>query len=138
FISDIENRRRSPSDETLNLLSRALGVSIDHLTGESVSSIINDRITDLGVTLEQVAKKAGVPLRWLQTIDNFVPGEMDDIEGHELEWDDEIGWPRSYIRITKVAKVLGLPGSMLRSALARQEIPVYEGSDNSTPEEDFN
>ena len=38
--------------------------------------------------------------------------------------------------ISRVAKDR-LPGSQLRAALARQEIPVYDGPDFSSPEEDF-
>lgn len=80
----------------------------------SLNSILNSRLDEIGMTLEDVSKKSGVSLHWLQNIDSFTPGEFGD---------NEIG----YAWISKVAEVIGLPGSTLRAALARQEIPVYEG-----------
>jgi transcriptional regulator with XRE-family HTH domain len=82
---------------------------------DSLVSILNRRIEETGMTLEEVAEKAGVSLRWLQRIDTFMPGEYG--------FDDEIG----YEWITRVAEVLGLPGSTLRAALALQEAPFYTG-----------
>nr|DAM27357.1 MAG TPA: helix-turn-helix domain protein [Caudoviricetes sp.] len=140
-LSDIlTGKNKNPNYETLNKIADALGVFVDRLTGEAVSAIIEERIEELGVTLKQVAIKADVPLRWLQNIDVFIPGEMEDIveyvESKEIGWNDTIIWPESYYWITKVAEVLGLPGSVLRAALARQEIPVHDGP-STTPEEDF-
>lgn len=112
-ISKIENGKRKIDLEALEKIADALKVSIERLTGEAVSSIIEDRLEELGMALEEVAEKTGVSLHWLQNLDSFTPWGAEDEIGYE--------W------ITRVAKVIGLPGSQLRAALARQEPPVYDG-----------
>jgi transcriptional regulator with XRE-family HTH domain len=123
-ISKLENGKRKSDNEVLVKIADALKISIERLTGEAVSSIIEERLEESGMTLEDIASKSRVPLYWLQNIDTFIPGEFGG--------ENEIG----YSWITKVAEVLGLPGSTLRAALARQEIPSYDGP-IGTPEEDF-
>lgn len=124
FISDIENNRRNPRIDNLEKIADALGVSVDRLTGESAKSLIENRSKELNITLEEAAKKAGVPVFWLQNLDSFIPGQFGD---HEIGYD----W------ITKVAEVIGLSGSELRAALARQEIPLYDNKIKLSVEEDF-
>jgi transcriptional regulator with XRE-family HTH domain len=142
YLADVENDRYNPSFNTLEKIAEALNVSVDRLTGEAVSSIIEDRIKELNITLEEVANRARVPLRWLENLDSFIPGEADDLEHYNepraLGWDDVIGGYKSYKWITRVAEVLGLPSSRLRSALARQEIPFDDTpSDPRSLEEIF-
>lgn len=128
--------QRYESGEIVNLkqgmihkLSQILQVSPAKLMGwenpeEAVSGIINNRLKETGMTLDEVSKKSGASLYWLQNIDTFIPGEFGD--------EYEIG----YVWITRVAEVLGLPAGTLRAALARQEVPAYDGP-VSSPEEDF-
>lgn len=135
-LSQYVSGKVEPGQEKLTILAKALNVSESWLMGldvpmredETVSKIINARAKEIGITLKQVAEKAEVPLKWLQTIETFIPGDMefmiDDVSSHEIGWNDEIDWPTSYKWITKVADAIGLPGSLLRTALARQEIPI--------------
>lgn len=122
-ISKIENGKRKIDLEVLEKIAEVLEVSVDRLTGEAVLCIIEERLEELGMTLEEVAEKTNVSLYWLQNLDTFVPGEWANGE-IEYNW------------ITRVAKMIGLPGSQLRGALARQEVPVYDGPD-SPPENNF-
>lgn len=131
YLSEIESgKKKNVSRDVLEKIAEALDVSIDRLTGESASSIIEDRLEEIGMTVEELSEKLkkvvpGAPLLyWLQNLDTFIPGEMGGNEDSAYEW------------ITKVADVLGLPGSKLRAALARQEIPDYEGP-RVAAEEDF-
>lgn len=103
----------NPKIDTIKKIADALNVSIDRLTGDSVSSIIESRLEELDESLETVAKEADVPLYWLQHLDTFTPGELGD---YEIGYD----W------ITRVADVLDIPSSTLRSALARQETPASD------------
>lgn len=127
WLSYLLNGKRVPSDDIADKLAESLNVSTDTLMGRSASVIIEDRIEELGWTLEDVARKAGVPFKWLQNLDKIIPGEADDEyddgPGFELEWDSIIGGEyKSYRWITKVAKVLGLPGSHLRAAPANKKL----------------
>jgi repressor LexA len=114
-ISYILTNRRRPSYDLLEKMASVLGVSVDRLTGDAASCIINARIEEAGTTLAEVAKKANVPLYWLERLDEFVPGRWNDSEV-------------MYAWITRVADVIGIPGSDLRAALARQEEPIAEPS----------
>lgn len=132
YLSDLENNKATkPSNETLDKIAETLGVSVGKLTGEAASSIIEYKLEELGMTLDELSAKSKVPLGWLKNLDSFTPGEADDFlnldNPHELGWSDEIGGCKSYAMITEVAKVLGESAGRLISALARQEIPVYDG-----------
>lgn len=118
FISDIENGRRNPSIDTLNSIAKALNVSVDRLLGESVSSIIENRIKELNITLEDLAERAGVSVEYLNKIDNIYPDQHD------------------YLKIDQIAKALEMQPGPLRTALAKQEPPTYDES-LSSPEDDF-
>lgn len=123
-ISKLENGKRKYDVETLTKIAEALDVSIDRLTGESASSIIDNRLEEIGMTLPELAKRADVPLTFLQNLDNIVP-----------DYEVDLG-EQCYRYMTTIAWVLGLPGSKLRLAFARQETPVYDGP-SCSPEEDF-
>lgn len=139
-----------PSDK-IELISKALNTTPAYLMGwedstESLNDILQNRIKELGISLEQVAEKADVSLQWLQNIDSFIPGEMDfevyytdPLPGMPLDWDDEIevSGPESYGWISRVANVLGLSPSMLRAALARQEVPIPDDLPKVTAKEAF-
>lgn len=124
-ISKLENGKRKADQVILEKLSEALNISIDRLTGESLSVIIKKRLDELGMSLEEVAENSGVSLYWLQTLDTFIPGQWGE---YEIGYD----W------ITKVAEVIGLSGSTLRAALARQEIPAPDDLPRITAAEAFN
>jgi transcriptional regulator with XRE-family HTH domain len=135
-----------PKQKNIYKIAKALNVSESWLMGydvpmsredETLKDILDDRIEELGISLESVANKADVPLNWLKNIDNFVPGETDDLKGSSraLDWNDSIGDYRSYEWITKVAEALDLPGSLLRAALARQEAAACDALSELSLEE---
>lgn len=99
------------------------GQDVPMNTNDSLVEILNNRLKEIGLTLDEVAKKSNVPLHWLENINTFIPGE----------WGPEIG----YTWISNVAEVIGMPSSILRTALALQEVPAYEGPVLSS-EEAFN
>jgi transcriptional regulator with XRE-family HTH domain len=127
YLSDLENNKvQNPTMEKLKSIADALGVSLDRLTGEAVSSIIEERLEVLGITKAELVEQAGIPksLYWLENIDTYVPGELGGPNDIAYRW------------ITKIAEVLDLPAGQLRAALARQEVPTSYAP-QSTPEEDF-
>ncbi len=122
----------SPKQENIKKMACALSVNEGWLQGDdvpmepepSLANIIDSRINKLGLSLSDVAQKANVPVYWLENIDTFIPGQLGD---------NEIG----YDWITKVADVLEMPGSVLRSALARQEIPAPDDQVQISADEAF-
>lgn len=124
-IAKIESGANDIPQSKIAAFSKALDVNEAWLMGldtsqsekNTLSNILEERIKTLGISYDDVAEKAGVSAHWLKNIDTFTPGGFGEYEiGYE--------W------ITKVAKVLELSGSELRSALARQEIPL---PDNNFP-----
>lgn len=118
YLADVESDRYNPSLDTLVKIADALNTSVDRLTGDAVWCLIDNRLEELGMSLDALAEKAKVPLRFLKNIDNIMPDESD------------------YHNVTRIAKVLALQPAVLRAALARQEPPVYDGPMPS-PEECF-
>ncbi len=116
-LSSYISGRYVPKRNNILLLAEVLDVNEEWLTGADVPmeasliSIIDQRLNETGMTLEELAGRARVSLHWLQHIHTFIPGELQE---------EDTG----YDRITRVAKVLDIPGSILRRALARQEIPL--------------
>ncbi len=118
-LSDIlTGKNKNPNLETLTKIADALDVSIDRLTGESISCLIEDRLEELDMKLEELAKQAGVTLSYINQLENRIPTQND------------------YDLIIRIAKVLKVHPGPLRAALARQEPPTYDGSIQSV-EEDF-
>lgn len=145
-----------PKIPVLQAIAESLKVNPAWLCGKDVSMIIDDSLKSIidnclkesGLSLKEVAEKAQVSFSWLKNIDSFIPGideyVIDGSEGHALDWDATIGGCKSYDAITKVAEVLGVLPGTLRVALARQEIPAYDGPAITAKEaftqaqEDFN
>ncbi|MHB8063374.1 MAG: helix-turn-helix domain-containing protein [Ruminiclostridium sp.] len=127
YLADVENGRYNPSFNTLERIAGALEVSVDRLTGESASSIIEARLDEIGMTLSELAEKSKVPLTFLENLDSIVP----DLEGD--------GGEQCYSYMSSIAWVLGIPGSKLRLAFARQEIPAskYDNIPKSSAAEAF-
>ncbi|HWQ74606.1 MAG TPA: S24 family peptidase [Syntrophomonas sp.] len=121
-ISKIELGKQKIDINILEKIADALEISLERLTGEAASCIIEERCEEMGITLDEIAANTNVSLHWLQNLDTFIPGQW---AGGEVE----------YTWITRVAKYLGLPGGQLRAALARQEVPhITEGEPETTPE----
>lgn len=125
-VSYVINNKRSPSIELLEKIADALSVTVSYLTGESASSIIEERLEKLGMTLPELAEKSNVPLTFFQNLDNIIPD-------HEVD-----GGEQCFTYLSSIAWILGLSGNKLRTAFAKQEIPASEYPNTiSSPEEDF-
>lgn len=121
-----EQGRSEPNLELIEKFANYFGVTSDYLLGLTASSKIDAKLEETGITLEELAEKANVPLRFLQNLDNIVPDQEVDL-GEQC-----------YSYISSIAWVLGIPGSELRTAFARQEIPKEQyPKENTNPEDDF-
>ena len=116
-----------PKLPVLQAIADALNVNPAWLSGqdvpmiidESLNNIVKNRLKELNMSLEDIVEKAGIPLHWLQNIEKFIPYEQD------------------YIWASKLAEAIGLPGSVLRSALAKQEPPMPDDLPKITAKEAF-
>jgi repressor LexA len=122
YLADVENGRYNPSLNTLENIAEALNVPTDKLIGKSASSIIEARLEELGMPLSELSEKSHVPLTFLLNLDNIVPDQ--EIDGGE----------QCFTYISSIAWVLGIPGSKLRIAFARQEAPTNDGPMESAAE----
>lgn len=111
----------SPDYEKLIKLAEFFDVTVDYLLKQSIRSLIEERLSELGMTLEDLSEKTKIPLDNLRTIDNTIP----------YPGDYELGGI-----IDKLAKALNMDYKKLAIALARQEPPAYTGPVSSV-EDDF-
>lgn len=110
-----------PKLPVLQAIADSLKVSPAWIAGQdvpmdaelSLNDILQQRLCETGISLNELATKSNVPLYWLEHIDSFIPGQLGD---YEIGYD----W------ITRVANVLNLPAGILRAALAKQEIPAND------------
>lgn len=112
--------KSSPSGDILQKLADYFSVSIDYLMRVSVSAIIEDRLSELNMSVKQLAEKANVSTEYIDNLDDYNCPDKSDYE-----------------RINKIALALGLEPAVLEKALAKQEAPVYDNKISSIPSADF-
>lgn len=118
LIKVLDGTTRNPQIETLTAIADVLGVSLDKLTNDSVSDIIEERLKFSEITIEELAKRANVKVEYLKNIDDIIPD------------------PGDYEAIDRIAKEIFINPQVLRHALARQEPSSPEGPQSSI-EKDF-
>lgn len=114
YLSDVEKNRYNPSLSVIEKIAEAMGISVDRLTGDSVSTLIAERLGTMNMTYNELAKRTGTTIRYLEGIDDIKPDEGD------------------YEVVGKIADVIGLNPGVLRAALARQEPPFPNYDEPST------
>lgn len=116
----LSGKKKNPALSTLTKLSDTLECSIDYLTGNSLKSIVEDRLSELNMSIEQLSEKTNISATYINNLDNIIsPNEID------------------YNYMEKIAVALDLQPSVLKSALMRQEAPVYDNKISSIPSNDF-
>ncbi len=104
YLSDIENgKKENPTIATLTKIADALEVPLDYLTRKSAKAIIEDKMEDLNITLEELSKKTNTPKAFFNRLDFIIPDEGD------------------YQKIKLIAHTLNIEPSKLIRALSRQE-----------------
>ncbi len=121
LVASWETGKRDPHSSMITKLADFFNVSTDYLIGQSISALIENRIEELSMTLEELSEKTKIPLSNLQNLDNSYPEP----------WDYE---PNG--TIDRLSKALNMDSKKLTMAYARQEPLGYEGPSSST-EEDF-
>lgn len=120
YISAIESgKRKNLSQEVLERIATALGVSIETLYGKSVYGLVHDRLNQLEMTFDDLQKKIGASELYFQQLDNRVPAPWD------------------YDNLKPVAEVLEMRVETLKAALALNEPPTTHYDVNHTASSAF-
>lgn len=120
YLSALERgEKKNPSTKTLEKIADAFEVPLDYLTRKSAKAIIEDRLEELGMSVETLSEKSKVPVKFINNLDDIIPFEGD------------------YERLKPIANVLGMDSKILINALYRHEPPAYDGPVTSV-EKDFN
>ena len=117
----INGTTKNPQIDVLSAIADYFGVSVDYLLGQSIGALVEGRLKELGITMEELSVRTKIPLKNLQNLDNLQPGT----------WDYE---PDGLI--DRLAEALDMDYKTLASAYARQEPPAYDGPIGSV-EDDF-
>lgn len=112
YYYNIERGRRNLSAELAMKLADIFDVSLDYLLGKSIYALIEERLTELNMSIEELAEITELPVPYLKGLDT-VPPEPWDYEQGEL--------------IDRLSRALKMDTKTLTEAYARQEPPVYEG-----------
>lgn len=114
----INGRTKNPQIKALEVIADYFQVSLDYLSGNSVRSLVEYESEMEGISIEELAEKAGVKKDFIMNLDELMPDSED------------------YAAVERIANVLRIKPAILRSALSRQEPPGYDGPVLS-PEEAF-
>lgn len=113
LIKILDGTTKNPQIETLSAIADFLGVSVDFLSGQSVGAIIETELRMSGMTVDRLAERAHVRKEFILNIDRIDPMSGD------------------YEAVERIARVLNVKPTTMRSALARQEPPAYDGPSDS-------
>lgn len=122
LIKILDGTTKNPQIESLVALADYFGVSVDYLHGLSAKAIIEDRLQELNMTLEDLSTLTNIPLKKLQELDNLYPNPWDYEEGGIID---------------RIARALEMDFNKLAAAFARQEPPIPDNLPKSSIEEVF-
>lgn len=113
---DIEKGKNGLSAENAVKLAEIFEVPLDYLLGRSINALIEDRLSELNMSYKDLAKETELPEIFLNSLDTVTPQPWDYEKGEIID---------------KIAKALKMDFKTLKSAFARQEPPVYNGSSDT-------
>jgi len=108
----INGRTKNPQVKALETIAEYFKVSLDYILGKSIFALIESRLSELNMSIEDLEKAMELPQGMIESLDSFPPAPWD-YESGEL--------------IDQLAKALKMDPKKLSAAYARQEPPVYDG-----------
>jgi transcriptional regulator with XRE-family HTH domain len=117
----INGRTKDPQVRALQVIADYFDVPTDYLLGASINAVIENRLSEINMTIEDLSELTSLPASLIRGIDTLPPAEWDYEKGEMID---------------RLAKGLGMDFDTLAAAYARQEPPTYDGPVIS-PEEAF-
>ncbi|MGF7049115.1 transcriptional regulator with XRE-family HTH domain [Paenibacillus sp. DS2015] len=119
----LNGRTKDPQISALQAIADYFDKSLDYISNNSLGAIIKNRLTEIGITMEELSEQTKIPLDKLQNIDNLQPTPLDYEKDGLLD---------------RLSRYLGVSSYAITSAYARQEPPAYDGpQDKRSIEEIF-
>lgn len=115
----INGRTKNPQINALERIADYFQESINYLLGKSIFAVIEERLSELNMTIEDLAEQTLIPASLLRGIDTMPPAVWDYEQGQLIDL---------------LSTALKLDYKTLATAFARQEPPVYEGPSVSVEE----
>ncbi|MDF9844589.1 transcriptional regulator with XRE-family HTH domain [Paenibacillus sp. PastF-1] len=112
LIKILDGTTRNPQIQSLDAIAAYFGVTVDYLQGKSIVSLIERRLTELNMSVEDLEKEMEFPQGMIESLDNLPPAPWDYEKGEIID---------------RLSKILKIDSRTLASAYARQEPPVYDG-----------
>lgn len=117
----INGRTKNPQVKALEAIADYFNVPFDYILGNSVKAIIDKKLDERKMTLEQLSTMTKIPVNSLENLDRVSPYPGDYDNGGV---------------IFRISSALGIDFDLLANAYSRQEPPAYDGPSIS-PEEAF-
>lgn len=119
----INGRTKNPQIRAIEIIADYFRVSLDYLLGQSFSALIEKRLSELNMSIDELAKATDLPRILLESLDTY----------QTAPWDFEAGE-----LIDRISTALGMEYKTLAMAWARQEPPTFDGPmDSRSLEEIF-
>lgn len=109
---DIEKGENGLSAENAVKLAEIFDVSLNYLLGISIVAVIEDRLAELNMTMDDLDKAMNFPQGMTESLDSFPPDPSDYETGGLID---------------RLATALKMDSAILAAAYARQEPPGYDG-----------
>lgn len=112
----INGRTKNPQVKALETIAEYFQVSLDYLLGQSFSALMEKRLSELNMSIDDLSKATDLPRLLLESLETFP----------NAPWDFEAG-----AIIDRISTALKMDYKTLAMAWARQEPPVYDGPQDS-------
>ncbi|MEF2966846.1 helix-turn-helix transcriptional regulator [Paenibacillus sp. M1] len=77
----INGRTKNPQVNALKIIADYFNVSLDYILGKSPKAIIEQRMAELNMTIDELSEKTGLPKNTLENLDTYIHRDEDFKEG---------------------------------------------------------
>ncbi len=77
----INGRTKNPQVNALKIIADYFNVSLDYILGKSPKAIVEQRMAELNMTIDELSEKTGLPKNTLENLDTYIHRDEDFKEG---------------------------------------------------------